>query len=180
MQVDSLPYTETVTEWIWERSADGTARFVLGTVGKNPLVCFGINPSTATPHSLDRTVNRVSKFAEREPFDSWIMLNVYPQISTDPKGMHLDYDLALKRENELHIARLIDGRPRTILAAWGNLIESRPYLWDAMRDIALIAELASSRWISLGEPTTSGHPRHPLYVKSTTPFIDFDIPNYLA
>jgi hypothetical protein len=66
-------------QWIYERSADGSARFVLGTVGVNPLVCFGINPSTAVPNAPDGTVARVSKFA----VDSWTMLNVYPQIATD-------------------------------------------------------------------------------------------------
>lgn len=29
-------------EWIWEKTPDGTSRFVQGAVGENPLVCFGM------------------------------------------------------------------------------------------------------------------------------------------
>src|SRR5690606_29290625 len=57
-------------QWIYERSADATARFVLGTVGENPLVCFGINPSIAVPNAPDRTVGRVTRFAADNGFDS--------------------------------------------------------------------------------------------------------------
>ncbi|MGA7146872.1 MAG: DUF1643 domain-containing protein [Microbacterium sp.] len=103
-----------MTRWIWKKTPDGTPRYVLGTVGENPLVCFGINPSTAVPNDLDPTVTRVSKFAERHGHDSWTMLNVYPQISTDPKGMHLALDPVLKAENERHIADHVGGRPLTI------------------------------------------------------------------
>jgi len=81
--------TET---WIYERTADNSARFVLGTVGVNPLVCVGVNPSTAAPGDPDRTVSKVMGFAARNGFDSWVMLNLYPQRSIDPKGMHLVHD----------------------------------------------------------------------------------------
>lgn len=73
--------------WVYEPSADGSARFVLGTVGDNPLVCFGINPSIAVPNSLDPTVRRVRGLASTLEFDSWTMLNVYPQIATLPKDI---------------------------------------------------------------------------------------------
>src|SRR5690606_30469284 len=96
----ATPYAGAVIAWIWERNVDGSARFVLATPGRNPLVCLGINPSTATPHKLDPTVKRVSKFAEGGHFDGWAMLNAYPQISTDPKGLHQEIDLQLKEENE--------------------------------------------------------------------------------
>ena len=106
-------------EWIYERAADGSARFVLGTVGENPLMCFGINPSTAVPNAPDRTVARVSRFAADNEYDSWTMLNVYPQIATDPKQLHLTHSPDLKAENERHIARLIDGRPLTLVGCLG-------------------------------------------------------------
>ena len=50
----------TETRWLYERTIDNAARFVLGTIGANPLICFGINPSTAEPGNLDPTVNYVS------------------------------------------------------------------------------------------------------------------------
>lgn len=115
--------TET---WIYERTADNSARYVLGTVGDNPLVCVGVNPSTAAPGDPDRTVSKVMGFAARNGFDSWVMLNLYPQRSTDPKGMHLVHDPQLQADNERHIADLIGGRQLTIVAAWGELIQSAP------------------------------------------------------
>ncbi len=171
-----------MTTWIWEKTADNNSRFVLGTSGANPLVCFGINPSTAVPYNLDPTVTRVSRFATRTPgeFDSWVMLNVYPQISTDPKGMHRTLDHELKDQNEQHIAQIVDGKPLTLLAAWGTLVESRPYLMHAMRDIVHLPELRNARWVSLGDTTKAGHPKHPLYLKSTTPFVPFDIRSYVS
>jgi len=86
--------------WIYEQSTDNSARFVLGTVGENPLVCVGVNPSTAAPGTPDLTVSKVMGFASRNGFDSWVMLNLYPQRSADPKGMHLASDPVLKAENE--------------------------------------------------------------------------------
>lgn len=169
-----------MSEWVWKRSIDGAARFVLATPGQNPLVCFGINPSTATPTNLDPTAKRVSKFAEDNQFDGWAMLNVYPQISTDPKGLHQQLDLLLKEESEQRIANFINGRPLTIVAAWGNLIDSRNFLIGIMRDIVNLPELCACRWVMFGSATQANHPRHPLYVKGDTPLMDFDIHTYLA
>lgn len=170
-------------QWLWERTADGSARFVLGTVGVHPLICFGINPSTAVPGALDRTVARVSRFAADNGYDSWMMLNVYPQISTDPKGMDQEHSAELKAENERHIAevlRVLDGgQPRTLLAAWGGLVESRAYLPVLLQSIVTLSTAAGSKWVSLGEPTKKGHPRHPLYVRGDTQLQSFDAERYV-
>lgn len=166
-------------QWIYERADDGSARFALGTVGQSPLVCFGINPSTAVPNVPDRTVARVSRFASDNGYDSWMMLNVYPQITTDPKGIDRHCDPELKLENERHIAGLIDGRPLTLLAAWGGLITSRPYMPALLLDILKLTSAAGCDWVSLGTPTKGGHPRHPLYVRADAPFVPFGVDRYL-
>ncbi|WP_172829665.1 DUF1643 domain-containing protein [Microterricola viridarii] len=171
------------SQWVYERAADGSARFVLGTVGENPLVCFGINPSTATPDALDRTVKRVSSFAADNGYDSWTMLNVYPQISTDPKGLDRMHRADLKAENERNIAKVLGGRPsdqpRTLLAAWGGLIESRAYLPMLLRDIVQLTADAGCEWMSLGQPTKDGHPRHPLYVRGDTALQPFSADRFV-
>ncbi len=166
-------------QWLYERTEDGSARFVLGTAGDNPLVCFGINPSTAVPNALDRTVARVSKFAASNGFDSWVMLNVYPQIATDPKHMDRAYRAELKQENERHISEFIDGRPLTLLAAWGVLIDSRSYLRSLLTDILKLTTAAGCEWVSLGTPTKDGHPRHPLYVPGDTALQPFSVARYV-
>ena len=166
-------------QWIYERSADGSARFVLGTVGANPLVCFGINPSTAVPNAPDRTVARVSKFAVDNGYDSWTMLNVYPQIATDPKNLDREYHQDLKAENERHIGSMIDDRALTLLAAWGGLIALRPYLPSLLKGIIQLTSAAGCGWVSLGDPTKEGHPRHPLYVRADTALQIFSVDRYL-
>ncbi len=152
---------------------------MLGTRGNNPLVCFGVNPSTARPEALDPTVRRVAGFARDNGFDSWVMLNIYPQIATDPMDMDLAHRESLKLKNERHIARVMADRPMTLLAAWGGLIETRPYLRPLLQDIVAGAKLAGSPWSSLGTLTKDGHPRHPLYVRAATELAPFDIDKYL-
>ena len=168
--------TET---WIYERTADNSARFVLGTVGDNPLVCVGVNPSTAAPGDPDLTVSKVMGFAARNGFDSWVMLNLYPQRSTDPKGMHLAHDPALKADNERHIADLIGGRQLTILAAWGELIRTRTYLPRMLQGIASVTDASGCDWVSIGDLLKSGHPRHPSRASYTWPLQSFDVASYL-
>lgn len=166
--------------WLYENNDDNSARFVLGTEGENPLVCFGINPSTAVPGSLDPTVRRVAGFASAYGNDSWIMLNVYPQISTDPKGLHRSVDPALKAANERSIERLLSGRSLVLLAAWGGLIESRKYLRSLLSGIVSIADSTESTWASLGQPLGSGHPRHPSRARSDSSLQEFDVSAYLS
>lgn len=165
--------------WIYKHSADNSARFVLGTVGESPLVCVGVNPSTAAPGEPDRTVSKVMGFATRNGFDSWVMLNLYPQRSTDPKGMHLAYSPELKAENERHIAELIDGRRLTLLAAWGELIGARPYLSQILEGIVSVTDASGCDWVSLGDSLKSGHPRHPSRASYSWPLQSFDMGEYL-
>lgn len=72
-------------DWLYERTPDNSSRFVLGIDGANPLVCLGLNPSTAEPGHLDPTVSRVQEAARRNGFDGFIMLNVYPKRDTLPR-----------------------------------------------------------------------------------------------
>lgn len=169
-----------MTRWLWERNPEGTARFTLATLGNNPLVCVGINPSTAVPDDLDRTVNRVTRFASSNGFDSWTMLNVYPQIATDPDNIEFQLDLDLKTENERHVAAVLAGRRLTVLAAWGDTIDSRDFLKPVLADLLKVMTAHDCEWVNLGTLTKRGHPRHPLYVAGTTPLVPFDVDAYRA
>lgn len=165
-------------EWIYEKTNDNSARFILGTVGDHPLLCFGVNPSTAEPNKLDPTVNYVSRLAFSNGYDSFIMLNVYPQRATNPNHLHRECVPELKADNERHIAALIAGQKLTLWAAWGGLIEKRPYLAPLVQNIAHLPELQNCQWISRGRLTKGGHPHHPLYVKKDAPFEPFAISQY--
>ena len=165
------------TQWIYEPSSDGSARFVLGVAGSNPLVCFGINPSTAKPDDLDPTVTRVRNFAATHGYDGWTMLNIYPQVSTKPSGMHAQYDPELKASNEQHIGAAIQGRP-TLLAAWGGNMTRRPYLSELLRDILKLTNASGAQWLSLGSPLQDGHPPHPSRLANATPLVPFYMDAY--
>ena len=147
--------------WIYETNNDNTARFVLGTDGKNPLVCFGINPSTACPSSPDSTLIRVEKYAYCHGFDSWIMLNIYPQRATEPKNLHKVLDKDLHGENIVWIEKILMRQQLQIWAAWGDAISSRKYLQKCLDDIEIIINKYNSSLMKL-ELTTKGNPCHPL------------------
>ena len=55
----------------------------------------------------------------------------------------------------------------------------RSYLMDCMKDFLADGKAAGAKWYTAGPLLKSGHPHHPLYLKSTTPLLDFDIEAYL-
>lgn len=165
-------------QWLYEHNEKNTARYILGTVGENPLICFGINPSTAEPNRLDPTVNLVCRMAAAHAYDSFIMLNVYPQRATNPNDLHKNPQAKLEEENLRQIAKLIDGQAYTLWAAWGGLIAKRPYLLPLAQKIIALPQLQNCKWVCRGQNTKGGHPHHPLYVRRDAPFVPFDVSIY--
>ena len=113
--------------WYYEPHTYQPYRYVLGRVGRHPLVCIGINPSTAQPGALDPTLKSVERLAAANGFDSWIMFNVYPQRATDPNDMDRVPDRALCDENLRWLKAVLAQTEPTMWAAWGTLIEKRDY-----------------------------------------------------
>lgn len=162
--------------WLYKNTVDNSSRFILGIVGETPLVCFGINPSTATPENLDRTLESVNRISLNNGYDSWIMLNVYPQRATDPNDIHKELDVKLHELNLIEIENILQRYQPTIWAAWGTLIEKRSFLTECLADIVDIGRKYNCRWVFFGKVSKDGHPHHPLYLgKFETPkefFID--------
>ena len=46
-----------VSRWLYVPKVYSEYRYILGTRGKKPLICMGINPSTAIPDRLDNTLS---------------------------------------------------------------------------------------------------------------------------
>ena len=157
-------------------------RYSLGTRGENPLICIGINPSTARPGDLDNTLKSVERIAARNGFDSFIMFNVYAQRATDPNAMDRDFNAALHRENMEAFRWVLGlygaGRRPTVWAAWGTLIEKRPYLCRALRDMIAVGKEADAAWVTFGRRSKKGHPHHPLYLRADSAPEPFDIRAY--
>ena len=169
-----------VDQWLFVPNTYTEYRYILGTRGEKPLICVGINPSTARPGALDPTLKSVERIARNSGFDSFIMFNVYAQRATRPDDMEQTYNPILHAENRKAFRYLISLSPRpAVWAAWGNIIEKRDYLMDCVRDFAADAQAAGAQWFTAGPPLKSGHPHHPLYLRRDTALLPFDIQAYL-
>ena len=140
-------------KWLYVPDFYTEYRYLLGTRGEKPLVCIGINPSTAEPDRLDPTLQSVERVcnealhrANMEAFDYILSLSEQPAV----------------------------------WAAWGNIIEQRAYLKDCLADMIAIGERHGAQWYTAGRRSVKGHPHHPLYLKATSPLDAFDIRAYCA
>ena len=114
--------------WIYHTDNNNSIRYTLGLTGSNPIICFGINPSTASPEKLDNTIRSVERLAFGNGFDSWIMLNLYPIRETNPDKLPINIDRELHQNNLFHIEKIVSSRPLKIWAAWGTLIMKQKYM----------------------------------------------------
>lgn len=165
--------------WTYITNNDNTARYSLGKLGERNLCFIGINPSTARPDDLDRTVTRVERFALDNGYDGWIMLNVYSQRATDPNDMHETLDSIIHNENMEQVGALLASLSSfDICAAWGTEINRRPYLTECLQDLVNIIG-TDKRWIHLHHLTKDNHPRHPLYLPARAEISVFNIEEYI-
>jgi len=168
-----------VDKWIYENDKEDNIRYILGTTGSKPLLCFGINPSTAKPNDLDNTLKSVERLALSNGFDSWIMMNVYPQRATDPNDMHKAFSGEIHQKNLKFIESILSSINTTIWAAWGTLIETRPYLVNCLFEIYELSSEHNCNWVSIGKKSKKGHPHHPLYLSSSEVAENFRIEEYI-
>lgn len=170
-------------KWLYVPDFYTDYRYILGTRGENPLICIGINPSTAAPDDLDNTLKSVSRIAFGNGYDSWIMFNVYAQRATDPDDMDACLNERLHHENmrafEYILKNVGEGVEPAVWAAWGTIIEKRPYLKDCVLDMVRLGRSYGARWYSAGKLSVKGHPHHPLYLRKDAPVEEFDIVSYL-
>ena len=171
-----------ITKWLYVPNFYSEYRYILGTRGNKPLICVGINPSTAAPDDLDNTLKSVERVAHHNGYDSFIMFNVYAQRATNPDDMELTYNQELHRENMRafdYALSLDQAASPAVWAAWGTIIEKRPYLPGCVRDMIEIGKRRGARWFSAGKRSKKGHPHHPLYLRKDSPLEAFDVSAYL-
>lgn len=169
-----------VEKWLYAPNFYSEYRYILGTRGKKPLICIGINPSTARPDALDNTLKSVQRIADGNGFDSFIMFNVYAQRATRPDDMEKLMNPALHRENmEAFRYVLSISESPVVWAAWGAIIEKRGYLADCVRDMVQIGQSFGASWHCAGAISKKGHPHHPLYLRKDEILKPFDVEGYL-
>ena len=155
-------------------------------IGRSPIFFLGVNPSTAKPGTPDPTI----RFVESN-FDSWIMLNIYPQIASKPQNLvpESKFDQRIHEKNIESIISIIDkysNKTIRIVAAWGDSIEERRYLFSCLYKIVIEIKnkIKQIEWYRIGELTKKGNPRHPSYYLKTgetnikDKLIKFDIDEY--
>lgn len=145
-------------------SEDGKHRFMLsrtwaGVDDSNHLVVIGLNPSTADGTDDDPTIRRVMRFAKDNGYDGIIMLNLFSTVSTDPDGATLEST----RVNEDELGDWATST-NDVLFAWGG------HKSAAKRQEEVIRMFPNA--MCLGR-TASGAPKHPLYLKASTPMEPF-------
>lgn len=170
-------------KWMYVPPEYTEYRYILGTRCENPLICIGINPSTASPLKLDRTLESVARIAGERGYPGWVMFNVYAQRATRPDDMDIHMNPDLHRENMRafeYILSLCTERPPSIWAAWGTIINKRLYLKDCLRDMIELGESYGAQWLFADKLLKAGHPHHPLYLRRDCALNPFDIREYLT
>ena len=164
--------------WIYDTNEDNSARFTLGEYGDKAcktLICFGINPSTATPDLLDNTLKKVKTIAVNNGYLNWIMLNIYPQRATNPNDLHIVKNDDLRKKNLEHVKKVLtEFKNSDILFAFGNLITKRDYLLELYNEIVL--QINSCGWNGKNlciKLTKQGYPAHPLYQSGNSKLTNF-------
>ena len=156
---DALHCTEhddyAAARWLYVPPYYTEYRYILGTRGENPLICIGINPSTAQPGDLDNTLKSVERIALVNGYDSFTMFNVYPQRATDPNAMDTAFNRALLEQN---------------MAAFRYVLGQRPASGEELH----------AQWPPAGARSTAGHPHHPLYLRRDSVPEPFDVRAYCA
>ncbi len=166
---------------IYDCDKNNKNRFSLGELSKassKTIIVFGINPSKATNIYLDSTVTNVNSFTRLLGYENFLMLNLYPQRSTDPAGMHKRKNQKIYDKNLEIIKKYLTPNSH-IWAAWGNLISSRSYLWETLIDIFNECYSKKQKWIYYDKFTKQYHPPHPSRKRLVNNFNSFDLKSYL-
>lgn len=152
-------------KWIYVPGEYRDYRYLLGTRGENPVICIGINPSTAEPENLDNTLKSVERLAYFNGYDSFVMFNVYAQRATRPKDMDAEVNTFLHNENMKAFEYVLShSKNATVWAAWGSIVNERGYLKSCVREMIEIGEKYNAKWVHAGKLLKNGHPHHPLYL----------------
>lgn len=153
-------------------STCGTYRYALrrsvvpAPSNRSPILFIMLNPSTADADVDDATIRRCRGFTSAWGYDGLTVVNLYALRSTNPAALWSHAD-PVGPVNDTWI-EIEARRSPFVVVAWGA--NARP---DRVREVVDMLQVAGVRLRCLGI-TKSGAPRHPLYVRSDQPLIDWN------
>jgi len=141
--------------------------------GRGRLLFIGLNPSRADGHRDDPSLRRLTGFAQAWGFAELEVLNLFARVAvrptqlrqlSDPCGADNDTWLAERLERQRQLWAAEAAAP--VWLGWGN------HGGRGGRDQQVLELVwqwgCRPAWLGL---TTSGQPRHPLYVAARTPLL---------
>ena len=125
-----------------------------------------LNPSTADAFKSDPTCTRCVRFARREGCSALTIVNLFSYRATDPGELIGHPDPVGPRNNEFIFHHCRPGH--LVVAAWG----ADAAAVERGREVGRCLAVAGVSLSCLGT-TAAGHPRHPLYVRSSAPLVPY-------
>jgi len=107
---------------IYECNNHDSSRFLLGKKGSKPLIIIGLNPSTANQVKSDVTVAKVETVCLNNGYNGFVMANLYPVRSTNPRDLPERCDESLFNENIEHIIKVIKNIKHAIYGLHGVVV----------------------------------------------------------
>lgn len=154
-------------------SLDGEYRFWLArewSEGGKRVCWIMLNPSTADAEVDDQTIRKIIKFSRREGFDALDVVNLFALRTPDPKMIKSHFKpVGGSAANDSWIMDTAV-KADLVVCAWGA---HGTYLRRDMQVLTMLRRhLPDRRIVCLGT-NQAGSPKHPLYLRDDTPFVDF-------
>lgn len=141
--------------------------------GEGKTVVIMVNPSTADATEDDATIRKIIGFGNRNQWGRVVVVNMFAFKATDIKDLAKAED-PIGPMNDLFI-RLACLSADRIIVAWGPTSKLparlRDRWWHVWRRLPACPPV-----LCIGEPTNSGHPRHPLMPPYSLPLQDWQPP----
>lgn len=127
---------------------------------------IGLNPSTANESVNDPTIRSVARIAKANGYGGFYMMNCWAYISTDPEKLRDHRFNELICEWNDNMLTTTKAKCNDVVFAWGSF----DIVKETGRDKELMEMFPNAKALSVNK---NGSPKHPLYCKSDTAFVNY-------
>lgn len=165
-----------IARWLYVPPTYEEYRYILGTRGQRPLICMGINPSTAAPDHLDRTLAIRGADCPGQWLRQLSDVQCVRPAGHQPRhhGALLQSGTAPGESAGVFLsAGAVPGTGPSGLPGAPSSKNDRT-LADCLADQIALGRRCHARWFTAGPISRKGHPHHPLYLRKDTVLDPFD------